>query len=119
MRAARRVLVALLLVVSIWYFSGGPVAAYYTAYDHQGSKAWERRSFSTLDEGDHHAKVCDHNPFYKERVVVGVRGRNIVKTDPDGIGGRCGNIRFGREGWWHKTCSVNQCGGTSQHRKRR
>lgn len=67
-----------ILWIGLLFYYGGPTAFFYSFFDHEGSKAYERRSFSTMDEGDHHAKVCDHNLFYRERVVVGVRGENIV-----------------------------------------
>lgn len=109
----------LLLASAFYTFVGGPVSLLYTVFDHVGSKAWDFRSYSTLGEGDHFAKVCDWNPGYTEYVIVGVKGKNIRHKDPDGWGGRCGYRRFDKEGRWHKTCSGNQCGGTSQHQGRR
>lgn len=104
-----------LVIVAIFIQFGGPVQAYYSFVDHEGSRAYERRSYSEM--GHHWIRVCDRNPFYTERGVAGKKGGGTVKVY-DTLDRGCGYKQVDARLVWHKTCSVNQCGGTSNHRRR-
>lgn len=101
------------ILLALLIYFGGPEQAYYTYADHYGSRAWERRSYSEM--GHHWIRVCDHNLFYAERGVAGKRGGGTVEVfDTQDAG--CGYKQTDAYLIWHETCSVNQCGGRSNHR---
>lgn len=112
---------ALLAVLSFAY--GTPAALYYSFASHEHSPAYDGRSFSKLDNNDHHLRVCDkgRNLVKASARVEFKHGHSISVTDHNGADHGCGNTNFTRNGQRHITCAgatpsgLPTCGGYSSH----